>query len=367
VPEFRIEVPQLLLDDLAERLARTRFPDPATEPGWAQGPPVEWMRELVDHWRTAYDWRAREARLNRHPQVKVPVDGLGIHAVHLAQSDRCAPAVLLTHGWPGMFTEYLAVAELLAADGYAVVVPSLPGYGFSDKPAERGWGVERVADAWVALMRELGHDRFVAVGSDWGTSVSAEIGRRHPESVEALVLVPPLAPPDPATAGAETTAEARARAALAERQRDGSAYSEIHETRPQTLGYSLADSPVGLAAWLLEKFWSWVEDPAVLDRDELLDVVMIYWLTNTGTSSARLYLESIEDVSGYFTAATPEPIDVPVVGVMFPAEVPWVSRRWAARRFPRIVDWIEPQRGGHCPGLEHPEAVADAVRRVFRS
>jgi epoxide hydrolase len=205
----------------------------------------------------------------------------------------------------------------------------------------------------------------VAAGSDWGTSVSAAIGAQHPDAVRALVLIPPLVAPDPATADDRTPAEQAAVRALAQRQADGSAYSGVHETRPQTIGYALADSPVALAAWIAEKFhaWSDVEVP----RDDLLDTVMLYWLTNSGASSARLYLESIDDVSGYFTTAVPDPISVPVGGVMFPAEVPWVSQRWAERRFPDIRVWSEPHRGGHFGALENPDAVADAVLRTIRA
>jgi epoxide hydrolase len=362
---FTIAIPDEQLADLRRRLVATRWPEPATEPGWAQGPPLEWMRGLVEYWIEQYDWRDRESRLNRHPQVLVEVGGLDIHAAHIRAGRAGAIPVILTHGWPGSFAEYLGVAEALAARGCDVVVPSLPGYAFSGKPAERGWGVERTADAWVELMAAFSYDRFIAVGSDWGTSVSAAIGTRHPDAVRALVLIPPLVAPDPATADDRTPAEQGAAIALAARETDGSAYSAVHETRPQTIGYALGDSPVALAAWIAEKFQAWSN--VEISRDDLLDGVMLYWLTNSGGSSARLYLESIDDVSGYFTTAQPDPIDVPVGGVMFPAEVPWVSRRWAERRFPDIRVWVEPERGGHFGALENPDAVVESVLRTIEA
>ena len=363
---FSISIPDTQLADLRRRLTDTRWPDSATEPGWVQGVPREWLQGLVEYWVSGYDWRARESRLNRHPQVLIEIDGLDIHAAHVAASSSPpGPGVVLTHGWPGTFAEYLTVAEGLAAAGCDVIVPSLPGYVFSGKPTARGWSVDRTADAWVQLMAAFGHDRFVAAGSDWGTSVSAAIGARHPDAVRALVLIPPLVAPDPATAGDRTPAERDAATALAVREEEGSAYSAVHETRPQTLGYALADSPVGLAAWIAEKFVAWSD--LEISRDDLLDTVMLYWVTNSAASSARLYLESIDDVSGYFTTDVPEPIDVPVGGLMFPGEVPWVSRRWAMRRFPDIRTWSEPQHGGHFGALENPDAVVAAVLQTIRA
>jgi epoxide hydrolase len=376
---FIIEIPDEQLEDLRRRLRATRWPAPATAPGWAQGVPLEWLRELVEYWIDGYEWRTRESRLNAHPHVLVEIDGLDIHAVHVRSPHPGATPVVLTHGWPGSFAEYLAVAEALAdpiahggsvADACHVVLPSLPGYAFSGKPLERGWGVDRIADAWVELMQALGYDRFTAGGSDWGTSVSAALGARHPARVHALVLIPPLAAADP-DADDPTPAERKAVATLGERERDGSAYSAIHRTRPQTLGYALADSPAGLAAWIAEKFWAWSDHAGVLDsaipRDELLDTVMLYWLTDSGASSARLYLESIGDVSAIFTTRVPVPIDVPVGGIMFPHEVPWVSRRLAERRFPDIRVWVEPEYGGHFGALENPAAVIDGIIRTVRA
>jgi len=258
---FRIQVPDPELDDLRSRLLATRWPEAETEPGWAQGVPLEWLRDLVAHWTDGYDWREREARLNTFPQVLAPVDGLSIHAVHLRSPHPNAVPLVLTHGWPGSFAEYLAVAGPLvdppahggdAADAVHVVIPSLPGYAFSSKPEVAGWGVERVADAWVELMGALGYPRFAAAGSDWGTSISAAIGERHPEHVLALTLIPPLVSPDPATMDQLTDQESRAISDLREREADGSAYSGVHQTRPQTIGYALVDSPVGTAAWIAE-------------------------------------------------------------------------------------------------------------------
>jgi pimeloyl-ACP methyl ester carboxylesterase len=399
VREFRVNVPDEQLGDLRHRLASTRWPSAATEPGWNQGVPTEWLRELVNYWLNDYDWRTREARFNAHPQVLVEVgsdqevgalpevrvlpevDVLDIHAVHIRSPHPDAVPVILTHGWPGSFAEYLTVAEALAEptahggsadDACHVVLPSLPGYAFSGKPTGRGWGINRIADAWVELMGRLGYERFVAGGSDWGTSVSAALGARHPPAVHALVLIPPLAP-----GGLDTdhlsTAEKAAVDALAERRREGTAYSELHRTRPQTLGFSLSDSPVGLAAWIAEKFWEWSDHDgdvfSVISRDDLLDTVMLYWLTNSGASSARLYRESVDEVRAIFESGSPEaaPITVPVGAVMFPHEVPRISRRLAERRFPDLRVWEEPGSGGHFGSLENPNAVVAGITRTIRA
>ncbi|GAB3604791.1 alpha/beta fold hydrolase [Conyzicola nivalis] len=372
---FRIQIPDAELEELGRRLDAARWPVAENEPGWASGVPRGWLERLSETWRTGYDWRAREARLNSHPQVLVEAAGLDVHAVVLGQSEVERPAIVLTHGWPGTFAEYLEVARRLAdpasyggdaGDAMTVVVPSLPGYGFSGIPAETGWGVERVADAWVELMAALGFEQFFAAGSDWGTSVSAELGRRHPQRILGLTLIPPLAPPDPATASHSTAAETRALERLQTRGAEGSAYSAVHATRPQTIAYALADSPLGLLAWIGEKYAQWAGVPGVADVD-ILDAASIYWFTRTAGTSARLYRESIDDVSRYFTDANPVPITVPTGAIMFPDEVPWVSRRWAERRFPGLRVWCEPAAGGHFGALEQPAAVAAGIVATVRA
>ena len=282
------------------------------------------------------------------------------------RSDRAeARPLLLTHGWPGSFLEFEPLIPLLRND-FHLVIPSLPGYGFSDRPAEPGWGIGRIADAWAELMDRLGYDRFGAAGSDWGTSVSTLLGLRHPDRITGLHLVPPLAAPD----GSEPDpAERAALAELAQRQREESGYSAVQATKPQTIGYGLLDSPAALAAWLGEKYRTWADHDGdlftVIPRETLLDTLSLYWLTGTGASAARLYRESIAQVSAWFTDPDPEPVRVPVGATVFPREVPRPSRRWALRRFPDLRYWNVPARGGHFGALEQPDVLAADLRAFF--
>jgi pimeloyl-ACP methyl ester carboxylesterase len=380
VRPFRIAVGDDLLADLRDRLRRTRWPEPATAPGWAQGPPLDAVRALCRYWADGYDWRATEARLNRLPQFHTSIDGLDIHFVHVRSPHPGATPLVLTHGWPGSFAEFEKVVAPLtdpaahggtAADAFHVVCPSLPGYAFSGKPAARGWTVQRIADAWAELMDRLGYARFGAQGHDWGTSVSTELGKRHPGRIIGLHLVPPLAAPDPATFGDLTDAE---RAAIADLERgagSGDGYSLMHATRPQTIGYALADSPAALCAWIVEKFEAWADHDgdlaSVLTRDELLDNLMLYWVPATGASSARLYLESFPEVRELFHRGSTDTVDVPTGCSIFPKENPRPSRRWAARRFCDIRYWNEPPRGGHFAAFEQPDLFVAEVRACFRA
>ena len=260
IDPFEIHIGDDVLDDLRDRLRRTRWPEAATAAGWAQGPPVDYVRELCRYWAEDYDWRRAEARLNSRPQFRTEIDGLGIHFVHLRSPHADATPLVMTHGWPGSIVEFDKVIEPLTQgpEPFHVVCPSLPGYGFSDRPAAPGWTVERIADAWAELMGRLGYDRFVAQGHDWGTSVSTEIGKRHPSRVIGLHLVPPLVAPDPDTFDDLTEAEARALADLQSGDA-GDGYSHEQATRPQTIGYALVDSPAALCAWIIEKFQAWTD------------------------------------------------------------------------------------------------------------
>jgi pimeloyl-ACP methyl ester carboxylesterase len=371
VERFRIDVTEAELDDLRDRLRRTRWADAETVDDWSQGVPLEYLRELCDHWATGYDWHATERRLNALPQFKAEIDGLGIHFMHVRSERADAVPLLLTHGWPGSIVEFLKVIPRLSED-FHLVVPSLPGYGFSDRPTATGWGIERIADAWAELMTRLGYDRYGAAGSDWGTSISALVGQRHGGKLIGIHLIPPLAPPDPATFDDLTDAE---RAALADLDRAAeweSGYSREHATRPQTIGYSLADSPAGLCAWIVEKFWSWTDCDSDLEnaisRDELLDNVMLYWLPRTGASSARLYWESIRQVNAWIAGDNPvDTVDVPTGCTIFPKEIQRPSRRWAERRFTDIRHWGEPPRGGHFAALEQPDLFVSELRAFFGS
>jgi epoxide hydrolase len=376
ITPFRMEVSQADLDELHNRLAGTRWPEREPVSDWSQGVPLDRVRELCGYWANGYDWRRTEERLNRLPQFVTVIDGLPIHFFHRRSARPEATPLIITHGWPGSFFEFESVIELLAdpaANGddhaFHVVVPSLPGYGFSERPSESGWGIHRIADAWAELMRRLGYDRFIAGGSDWGTSVSTCIALQHPQRLIGLHLVPPLVPPP--TLDDLPEPERAALVKLAERSTSGSGYSAIQATRPQTISYSLVDSPAGLCAWILEKLWSWSDHPGdlyqVLTRDQVLDNISLYWLTRTGGSSARLYWESIAEVSSWFAGPIRDTIAVPTGCTVFPKEVPRPFRRWAERRFSSIVHWGEPERGGHFGAWEEPALFADEVRAVARA
>lgn len=376
---FRIEVPEAALRDLRQRLAATRWPEAETVDDWSQGVPLAYMQDLCRYWAERYDWRATEARLNALPQFRTQLDGLGIHLVHVRSPHPEALPLVITHGWPGSIVEFLEVLAPLtdptghggeATDAFHVVCPSLPGYGFSDKPIHPGWNVERIAAAWAELMARLGYDRYGAVGHDWGTSISTRLGQEQREHVVGIHLVPPLVAPDPDTFGDLTEAERAALAAMEHAQRWEDGYTVQQATRPQTLGYGLVDSPAGLCAWIVEKFWAWADWDGhleeVVTRDELLGNVMLYWLPGTGASAARLYWESIREVQRVFTEPGAETVDVPTGCSVFPKEMPRPSRRWAEKRFTDIRYWNEPERGGHFAAFEQPELFVDEVRAFFR-
>jgi pimeloyl-ACP methyl ester carboxylesterase len=379
VKPFRIEVSEADLRDLRQRLTHTPWPEPETVEDWSQGVPLAYLRELCRYWGEGYDWRATEARLNALPQFRTVIDGLGIHFLHIRSPHAEALPLVITHGWPGSIVEFLKVIGPLTdppahggetADAFHVVCPSLPGYGFSDKPAQPGWGVERIAAAWTVLMGRLGYERYGAQGSDWGTSVSASIGQQDADHVAGIHLMPPLAPPDPATFGDLTERE---RAALASLEHSGewnSGYSREHSTRPQTIGYALVDSPAALCAWIIEKFWAWTDCDGdlenVLTRDELLDNLMLYWLPRTGASSARLYWESIRQVNEWISGRATDTVAVPTGCSIFPKELQRPSQRWAEKRFLDIRHWNELDRGGHFAAFEQPELFVEEVRSFFR-
>ncbi|TVT00047.1 epoxide hydrolase [Amycolatopsis bartoniae] len=369
---FRLDVPEAQLADLRERLRRTRWPDREPVADWSQGVPLAYVQDLCRYWAEEYDWRVTEARLNALPQYRTEIDGLGIHFVHLRSPHPDALPLVLTNGWPGSLIEYLDVLEPLTnppdpADAFHLVLPTLPGYGFSDKPATTGWGVQRIARAWAELMARLGYERYGAQGSDWGTSVSTALGQQDAAHLAGIHVMPPIAAPDPATFDDLTDAERAGLDALQHAARYESGYSAEQSTKPQTLGYGLVDSPAALCAWIVEKYRSWTERPDdVLTRDRLLDNVMLYWLPGTGASSARLYWESFRQVSDWFTRAAEDTVPVPTGCTVFPREVPRPSRRWAGRRYPDIRWWHEPDRGGHFAALEEPELFAGELRSFFR-
>jgi pimeloyl-ACP methyl ester carboxylesterase len=376
---FRIDVPDADLADLRDRLRRTRWPDRETVDDWSQGAPLAWVRDLCQYWASGYDWRAREARLNSFPQFRTSIDGLDLHFLHVRSPHDGALPLILTSGWPGSVTEFSQVIGPLTdpaghggdpADAFHVVCPSLPGYGFSGKPAGTGWNVQRIAAAWATLMARLGYPRYGAQGSDWGTSVTTSLGQQDTAHLAGIHVMPPIAPPDPATLDDLTEAEQTSLAELREAAAHESGYSAEQSTKPQTVGYGLVDSPAGLAAWIGEKFWSWTDHDgsldAVISRDDLLDDLMLYWLPAAPASSARLYWESFAQVSDWFTSAVTDTVDVPTGCTVFPREVPHPSRRWAAKRYTDIRHWSEPARGGHFAALEQPDTFVDEVRTFFR-
>ena len=379
VAPFRIDFPETALGDLRARLAGTRWPEAETVTDWSQGVPLSYLRELCRYWAEGYDWRATERRLNLLPQFRTEIDGLGIHFLHVRSPHLDALPVVITHGWPGSIVEFLKVIGPLtdptahggeAADAFHLVIPSLPGYGFSDKPARPGWGVERIADAWARVMARLGYRRYGAQGGDWGTSVSTSIAQQDPEHVAGIHLNPPLAPPDPATFDDLTDRERAALASLDHAAAWESGYSQEHATRPQTIGYALVDSPAALCAWIVEKFWAWTDCDGHLDnvltRDELLDNVMLYWLPGTGASSARLYWESTRQVNRWISGPVTDTVAVPTGCSIFPKELQRPSRRWAVRRFVDIRYWNELDKGGHFAAFEQPALFVNEVRAFFR-
>lgn len=366
VVPFTIHASDDQLDDLRDRLRRTRWPEPSPAAGAAQGTPLSRVRSLCAYWAAGYDWRATEQRLNRLPQFRTEIDGLNLHFVHQRSPHPGAVPLILTHGWPGSIVEFARVVGPLSRD-FHIVCPSLPGYGFSDRPATTGWTVERIADAWLTLMARLGYDRFLAGGHDWGTSITTAMAQRAPHRLTGIHLVPPLVSPDPATFDRLTPAE---RAALDDLSTgdDGDGYSHVQSTRPQTIGYALVDSPAALCAWIVEKFDAW-SDGSTLSDDDLLDNLMLYWLPGTGASAARLYWESFREVQARFRGdgAILDPVDVPTGCSIFPGENPRPSRRWAERRFPDIRYWSEPPRGGHFAAFEQPDLFIAEVRACLRA
>ena len=365
IERFGLAVPDAELEALRARLRATRWPEPETDPG--QGVALAELKALCAYWADGYDWRRAEARLNAVGQYRTVIDGLGIHFLHARSPQPDALPLVLTHGWPGSVVEFLDAIELLAGSGFHCVVPSLPGYGWSDKPTAPGWGVERIARAWAALMAELGYRRYGAQGSDWGTSVSASLAQQDPEHVVGVHLMPPLAPPDPATMHDLTERERDALDALRGRSESDAGYSTEHRTRPQTIGYALADSPAGLAAWITEKLEAWTDPRSELSTDAVLDNLMLYWLPRTGASAARLYWESLGDVARWIEGPL-EPRDLvraPVGCTVFPYELQRPSRRWASRRFTDIRYWSEPDRGGHFAAWEQPDLFAAEVEACF--
>jgi epoxide hydrolase len=371
IREFRIAVGDEILEDLRQRLRSARWPEEEVVDDWSQGVPRDWLRAMCDYWADGYDWRSREAALNRFPQFTTSIDDLDIHFLHVRSPHADALPLVITHGWPGSIVEFHKVIEPLtdptkhggdAADAFHVVCPSLPGFGFSGKPATTGWGVPHIGRAWITLMARLGYSRYGAQGGDWGSGVTTAIGAADPEHCVGIHVTMAWG----ARRNVEdepTPEEKRAIDGMKYYNDWDSGYSKEQSTRPQTIGYALADSPVGQAGWILEKFWAWTDcdgDPLnVLDRDELLDNVMFYWATNSGASSARLYWES-------FRRGERVTVNIPSGVAAYPKEIAPPVRKWLDSGFTDVRHFAEMAKGGHFAAFEQPELFVDDVRTFFR-
>jgi pimeloyl-ACP methyl ester carboxylesterase len=373
IEQFELAIPQAQLADLDARLKAVRWPERETVDDWSQGAPLAQIKALVEYWRHGYDWRRCEAMLNGFGQYRTEIEGLGIHFLHIRSPEKGALPLLMTHGWPGSVLEFHKVVGPLtdpvahggsAEDAFDLVLPSLPGYGFSDKPAQTGWGVNKIADVWMKLMSRLGYSRYVAQGGDWGSAVTTAIGIAAPSECAAIHLNLPVSFPNAADMAEMGPAEAKAVERLREFNGSGNGYAIQQSTKPQTLAYGLVDSPVAQAAWIYEKFHGWSDcegDPrTVFTFDELLDNIMIYWLQGNGASSARLYWESME----CFGDTTP--VAMPTGVSMFPKEIFQPSRRMVERRYTNLVYWNEPNRGGHFAAFEQPRLFVTELRNCFR-
>lgn len=369
---FVIEVAGSEIADLSDRLRRTRWPEAEVVDDWSQGIPLAYLQELCNYWENGYDWRRHEAELNARCNFITKIDGLDIHFQHIRSQHRDALPMIVTHGWPGSIVEFQKIIDPLvdpaanggtAGDAFHLVLPSLPGYGWSQKPSQPGMGVPRIATMWNDLMLRLGYDDYVAQGGDWGSAVTTYIGIQNLGACRAIHTNMPVAGPSPEALASPTPAEQAALESLTHYDRWDSGYSKQQSTRPQTLGYGLVDSPAGLAGWIIEKFWSWTDREADLEdfysRDELLDNVSVYWFTRTAASSARLYWESFGD----FGKAT---VDIPAACSIFPNEIIRSSRRWAAQRYSDIRYWNELPTGGHFAAFEQPELFVAEMRAAFR-
>ena len=369
---FTIDIPAQQIADLKTRLALTRWPDKETPDDWSQGIPLAYMQEIQDYWLHHYDWPARQAKLNMSPGFLTELDGLDIHFLHIRSPHANARPLLLTHGWPGSIVEFQKVIAPLtdptqhggsADEAFHLVCPTLPGFGFSGKPTTPGWDIAKIATAWNTLMVRLGYDHYLAQGGDWGAIVTSMIGAQNLGNCQGIHITMPIVPPDPETMNDLSELEKSTLAGLKFYQDHDSGYSKQQATRPQTLGYGLADSPIGQAAWIIEKFYQWTDCDGhpenVISRDELLDNVMLYWLPDAGASSARIYWES-------FGRTGNDPINLPVGCSIFPKEIFKTSERWAKKRFTNLVHFNVLQKGGHFAALEQPEAFIGELRDCFR-
>jgi epoxide hydrolase len=370
VRPFRIDIAESVLDDLRGRLRHTRWPDRELVDDWSQGVPLAYVRDVAEYWAERYDWRSREVALNRFDHFLTEIDGVDIHFIHQRSPHAGAMPLVITHGWPGSVVEFHKVIEPLvdpvafggdAADAFQVIAPSLPGFGFSGKPTETGWGVEKIGAVWAQLMARLGYDRYLAQGGDWGSAVTSVVGAIDPEHCASIHLT--LAMSARPTGEVSEPEEQFALERIKYYLDWDSGYSTQQKTRPQTLGVGLSDSPAGQLAWILEKYWAWTDCDGhpenVLTRDEMLDNVMLYWATGSATSSARLYWES-------FGRAKRPTVEIPTGFAVYPREVVPPVRKWVDSLYRNVVHWKQQPRGGHFAAFEVPDLFVDDIREWAR-
>jgi pimeloyl-ACP methyl ester carboxylesterase len=373
VRPFTVSVDDSEIEDLKQRLARTRWPDPETVGDWSQGVRAANARSLVDYWQHRYDWRRFESELNRFPQYLTEIDGLDIHFIHVKSRNPGAVPLILTHGWPGSIVEFLKLIGPLtdpvafggdAADSFDVVIPSLPGFGFSQKPTETGWTVSRIAGAWVELMKRLGYRRWAAQGGDWGAVVTTELGAIQPEGLLGIHLNTQYA--FPAQIPKTLTPEQRhAVETLALYTGELGGSNHLQGTKPQTVGFALADSPAGQAAWIYDKFQSKTDNRGraedALSIDDMLDAISLYWFTNSAASSARIYWENRSR-----TFAGPK-LTLPVAVTIFPKDIPRLPRSWIEDTYRNLIHYGEAEKGGHFAALEQPDILVSEIRIGLRT
>ena len=372
ISPFVISISDQQITDLNNRIANTRWPDAETTADWNQGVPLAYVKELVQYWGEQYDQQRLANRLNAFDNFKTNLLGLNFHFMHIRSSNPNARPLLLTHGWPGSVVEFLKVIGPLtepqehggkADDAFHLVIPSLPGYGFSDKPQATGWGVEKIAEAWSALMARLGYSQYFAQGGDWGSVITSYVARQDPEHCLGIHINMGIVAPDP-NAENLTANELSIMAGWKYYQDWDSGYSKQQATRPQTLGYGLVDSPSGQAAWIVEKFYQWMDcyghPEHIVSRDELLDNIMVYWLTGSGASSARLYWESFGGGEG-----REQPVSIPMGATISTKDIFRTSERFASRVFTNIVYWKDKEEGGHFAAFEQPNAFVSELRECF--
>jgi pimeloyl-ACP methyl ester carboxylesterase len=373
VRPFTVAIPDAEIEDLKQRLARTRWPAAETVADWSQGVRLDHAKSLIDYWAREYDWRRFESELNRFPQFMTTIDGLDIHFIHVRSKHPKAMPLILTHGWPGSIVEFLKVIGPLTDpvafggnvdDAFDVVIPSLPGFGFSQKPTGTGWTVSRIAAAWVELMKRLGYAKWAAQGGDWGAVVTSVLGVMQPEGLLGIHLNSQYAFPAriPDTLSPE---EQHAVDTLALYNGDMGGANHLQATKPATIGFALADSPAGQAAWIYDKFQAKTDNHGLaedaLDRDEILDAISLYWFTNTAASSARIYWENKAG-----SMAGPK-LTLPVAVTVFPRDIPRLPRSWIEDTYTNLIHYGEADKGGHYAAFEQPEILVGEIRAGLRS